>query len=175
MKKLFLPLLVVALFCACSGNQNLNYDGEEDLLTNSALCPSRNNEKKWAKQTAKEMLESNKMPSINFEFDSTVIKKSSYDVLDKVATVLQTTPKIKLVIEGHTDIVGSYEYNDWLSGARASAVKDYLVSRGVESESIKTFGHGKRKPLTTADTPEGRACNRRVTLRFTTRDWNAIF
>jgi len=175
MKKLLLPLLVVAFLCACSGNKQLNYDEEEDLLTNSALCPSRKNEKKWAKQTPKEMLESNKIPSINFEFDNTIIKHSSYDVLDKVATVLKTTPKIKLVIEGHTDIVGSYEYNDWLSGARASAVKDYLVSRGVESESIKTFGHGKRKPLTTADTPEGRACNRRVTLRFTSRDWNAVF
>ncbi len=175
MKKLFLPLLVVALLCACSGNKELQYEEEEDYLTNSALCPSRNNEKKWAKQTPKEMMESNKIPSINFEFDNTIIKRSSYRVLDKVATVLKTTPKIKLVIEGHTDIVGSYEYNDWLSGARASAVKDYLVSRGVESESIKTFGHGKRKPLTNVDSPEGRACNRRVTLRFTTRDWNSVF
>lgn len=176
MKKLLFPIMFVMLFCACATEGPAEYnDPSDDYLTNSALCPSRKNEKKWAKQTPKEMLESNNIPSINFEFDSAIIKHSSYHILDKVAEVMTTTPKIKLVIEGHTDIVGSYEYNDWLSGARASAIKDYLVSRGVESESIKTFGHGKRKPLTLVDSPEGRACNRRVTLRFTTRHWNTVF
>lgn len=175
MKKIFLPLFLVMLFCACTSGQNKSYEEQEELLTNSALCPSRKDENKWAKQTPKEMKESNKIPSINFEFDSTVIKNSSYEVLDKVAEVLKTTPKIKLVIEGHTDIVGSYEYNDWLSGARASAIKDYLVSRGVPSESIKTFGHGKRMPLTKDDSPEGRACNRRVILKFTNRSWGSVF
>lgn len=176
MKKLLFPILLITLFCACASPQpEYELDPEDDFLTNSAICPSRKDEKKWARQTPKQMLKSNKIPSINFEFDSAIIRHSSYGVLDKVAEVMNTTPKIKLVIEGHTDIVGSYEYNDWLSGARASAIKDYLVSRGVESESIKTFGHGKRKPLTLVDSPEGRACNRRVTLKFTTRDWNAVF
>jgi len=176
MKKLLFPILLITLFCACASPQpEYELDPEDDFLTNSALCPSRGNERKLARQTPKQMLESNKLPSINFEFDAAIIKHSSYEVLDKVAEVMLMTPKIKLIVEGHTDIVGSYEYNDWLSGARASAVKDYLVSRGVESESIKTFGHGKRKPLTLVDNPEGRACNRRVTLRFTTREWNTVF
>ncbi|MBO7605089.1 MAG: OmpA family protein, partial [Elusimicrobiaceae bacterium] len=115
------------------------------------------------------------IPSIDFEFDSVVIKHDSYEILDKVAEVLNNDHRIKLVIEGYTDPVGSDEYNDWLSGARTSAVKNYLVSRGVISESIKTFGHGSRKLVTEVDTPEGRACNRRITMRFTTRTWKSVF
>ena len=92
-----------------------------------------------------------------------------------MAEVLNADKKIKLVIDGHSDPVGTNEYNDWLSGARTSAIKDYLVSRGVNSESIKTFGHGSRKPLTKVDTPAGRACNRRIIMRFTTRPWKTVF
>ena len=174
MKKLFFPLIILLLLSACVGREKRNY-GKEELLTNSALCPTRKNDRKWAKQTPREMLESNKIPSIEFEFDSTIIKHESYEILDKVAEVLNADARIKLVIEGYSDSVGSNEYNDWLSGARTSAVKNYLVSRGVTSESIKTFGHGSRKPVNAADTPAGRACNRRITMRFTTRTWKSVF
>ena len=167
--------MIVLFLSACVGrDKSYRYD-EEEQLTNSALCPTRKDESKWAKQTPKEMFESNNIPSIEFEFDSTVIKQRSYEILDKVAEVLNSNSKIKLVIEGHTDQVGSNEYNDWLSGARTSAIKDYLVSRGVTSESIKTFGHGSRKPITAVDTPEGRACNRRITMKFTKRSWKSVF
>ncbi len=179
MKKLIFPLIVILFACACAGDETRYYETQEEMLTNSAICPSRRNEhkraRKWLKKSPKAILEENKIPYINFEFDSTIIKHSSYDVLDKVAEVMNADKRIKLVIEGHSDQVGSNEYNDWLSGARTSAVKDYLVSRGVASEYIKTFGHGSRKPVTTVDTPEGRACNRRVILRFTTRSWNSVF
>ncbi len=175
MKKLIFPLIAVILLGACVGREKPYKYGQEELLTNSALCPTKKNEKKWAKQTPREMLESNNIPSIEFEFDSTVIKHKSYEILDKVAEVLNSDSRIKLVIEGYSDQVGSDEYNDWLSGARTSAVKNYLVSRGVASESIKTFGHGSRKPVTEVDTPVGRACNRRITMRFTTRAWKSVF
>ncbi len=177
MKKLLFPLIAILLLGACAGRDRSGsrYYDEEEKLTNSALCPMRKNDRRWAKQTPREMLESNKIPSIEFEFDSTVIKQRSYDILDKVAEVLKADARIKLVIEGYSDNIGTNEYNDWLSGARTSAVKDYLVSRGVTSESIKTFGHGSRRPRNAADTPEGRACNRRVTMRFTTRPWRSVF
>lgn len=175
MKKIIFPLIALIMLGACVGRDKPRKYNEEEQLTNSALCPTRKNEEKWAKQTPKEMLESNNIPSIEFEFDSTIIKHSSYEILDKVAEVLNADNKIKLVIEGYTDPVGSNEYNDWLSGARTSAVKNYLVSKGVTSESIKTFGHGSRKPITEVDTPAGRACNRRVTMRFTTRPWKSVF
>ncbi len=175
MKKLIFPLIALLLLGACVGRDKPYKYNKEELLTNSALCPTKKNEKKWAKQTPREMFESNNIPSIEFEFDSTVMKHHSYEILDKVAEVLNTDNRIKLVIEGYSDQVGSDEYNDWLSGARTSAVKNYLVSRGVPSESIKTFGHGSRKLVTAVDTPEGRACNRRITMRFTTRTWKSVF
>lgn len=179
MKKLIFLLVIVLFTCACAGDEVRYYEDQEEKLTNSPICPSRKNEhkraRKWLKKSPRDILEENKIPYINFEFDSTIIKQSSYEVLDKVAEVMNANHKIKLVIEGHTDTVGSNEYNDWLSGARTSAVKDYLVSRGVTSEYIKTFGHGSRKPITAVDSPIGRACNRRVILRFTTRSWNTVF
>lgn len=175
MKKIIFPLIALILLGACVGRDKPRNHDEEEKLTNSALCPTRKYEEKWAKQTPREMFESNNIPSIEFEFDSTVMKHKSYEILDKVAEVLNTDSRIKLVIEGHSDQVGSNEYNDWLSGARTSAVKNYLVSRGVASESIKTFGHGSRKLETEVDTPAGRACNRRITMRFTTRPWRSVF
>ena len=175
MKKLLFSLIVILTLSACVGRDKPRQYNEEEKLTNSALCPTRKNEEKWAKQTPQEMLKSNNIPSIEFEFDSTIIKHSSYEILDKVAEVMVNNNRVKLVIEGYTDPVGTDEYNDWLSGARTSAIKNYLVSRGVMSESIKTFGHGSRKPVTKVDTPAGRACNRRVTMRFTTRSWKTIF
>ena len=175
MKKLLFPLIAVLILGACVGRDKPRQYNEEEKLTNSALCPTRKNEEKWAKQTPREMLKSNNIPSIEFEFDSTIIKHSSYEILDKVAEVMVNNNRVKLVIEGYTDPVGTDEYNDWLSGARTSAIKNYLVSRGVTSESIKTFGHGSRKPVTKVDTPTGRACNRRVTMRFTTRSWKTVF
>ncbi|MBO4707239.1 MAG: OmpA family protein [Elusimicrobiaceae bacterium] len=175
MKKIIFPLIAIILLGACVGRDKPRKYDEEEKLTNSALCPTRKHEEKWAKQTPREMLESNNIPTIEFEFDSTVIKHKSYEILDKVAEVLTSDNRIKLIIEGYSDQVGSDEYNDWLSGARTSAVKNYLVSRGVISESIKTFGHGSRKLVTEVDTPVGRACNRRITMRFTTRPWRSVF
>jgi outer membrane protein OmpA-like peptidoglycan-associated protein len=69
-----------------------------------------------------------------------------------------------LVIEGHADSTGSTALNDGLSEARAEAVKDFLVRRGVSPDSIRTLGRGEREPIATNRTPEGRANNRRVEI-----------
>ena len=83
---------------------------------------------------------------------------------------------MKLIVEGHTDEVGTDEYNDWLSSARAMSVKSYLSSRGVHPDSIKTYGHGKRRPLIRLDDdPEARACNRRIEFTLTTRHWETVY
>lgn len=146
-----------------------------DVFTLSGICPMRANEDKWRKQSVEKMRESRKVPSVDFEFDSIVLAPSSYEVLNKVAEIMSNNRSFKLIVAGHTDEVGSNEYNDWLSSARANAIKSYLSSHGVHPDSIKTYGHGKRVPLVLDDSPDGRACNRRVQFTLTTRDWSAIY
>jgi outer membrane protein OmpA-like peptidoglycan-associated protein len=71
---------------------------------------------------------------------------------------------LRLQVEGHTDSIGTDEYNRRLSEQRAEAVRDYLVAQGISSEAITSSGFGKSEPVASNDTPEGRQQNRRVEL-----------
>ncbi len=171
-----LSALIVCAGCYSANKKEDNQQGQKHKkFVAGALCPSRADEDKWRKQTVDQMRESRKIPSVDFEFDSFVLETSAYPVLDKLAEILVQNRRYKVIVSGHTDMVGTDEYNDWLSNARANAIKSYLISRSVYPESVKTYGHGKRVPLTLDDSPEGRACNRRVEFVLTTRAWNAIY
>ena len=82
--------------------------------------------------------------------------------MDKIAEFLQKNQNRKLLVEGHTDSVGSDEYNQGLSEQRAASVKSALVRRGIASERIVTIGYGKKYPLASNETETGRQQNRRV-------------
>ncbi len=85
--------------------------------------------------------------------------------LDQVAVALQNTdPSQKMVVEGHTDSVGPDPENQKLSEERAKAVREYLVSKGVESNRISFVGKGEAVPVSDNTSPEGRANNRRVEI-----------
>jgi outer membrane protein OmpA-like peptidoglycan-associated protein len=85
--------------------------------------------------------------------------------LDKVAEVLQEQDDSKkIVVEGHTDSVGSDQKNLDLSQKRADSVREYLVTRGVKSERIRAVGKGESVPIADNKSPEGRANNRRVEI-----------
>jgi outer membrane protein OmpA-like peptidoglycan-associated protein len=73
-------------------------------------------------------------------------------------------PGLKLEVEGHTDSVGSDDFNQRLSEQRADAVRNYLVVQGVSSDSITGHGFGKMQPVASNDTAAGRQLNRRVEL-----------
>jgi outer membrane protein OmpA-like peptidoglycan-associated protein len=81
-----------------------------------------------------------------------------------VSGILAAHPTLKLDVEGHTDSVGSDEYNQSLSEKRAEAVRAYLTQQGVPPDSISAAGFGKARPVATNDTAEGRQLNRRVEL-----------
>jgi outer membrane protein OmpA-like peptidoglycan-associated protein len=84
--------------------------------------------------------------------------------LDNVVTALKSTPDRSITVEGHTDSVGTRNYNMDLSQRRAQAVRDYLVSRGLPSEIVKAQGFGPDRPIAENSTAEGRANNRRVEI-----------
>jgi len=86
--------------------------------------------------------------------------------LDAVAAVLvNERPDVKVEIIGHTDSVGSAEYNQVLSEKRADSVKAYLVARGIPAERISIAGYGESRPRSSNDTIEGRRLNRRVEIK----------
>lgn len=130
---------------------------------------------KLFKQTEREMAESMKLPDITYKFDSIRPPDYSYEFLDKLANVLNSHKSMKLIIEGNTDVVGDKDYNYWLGASRATAMKSYLVSRGVLADRIRIHSYGADRPLTLDNSPEGRLTNRRVHFVLTTREWQSVY
>lgn len=107
------------------------------------------------------------MKGIFFKSGSSVIKSKSYSILNQVAEVMKNNPNAKLSIEGHTDNTGNHDKNVQLSKDRASAVKAYLVKKGISADRMTSNGFGPDKPMDTNDTSAGRANNRRVEFTVT--------
>src|SRR5690606_31470577 len=108
------------------------------------------------------------LKNVLFEYDSDKLTATSMSTLDQIAPIL-TSDKIKnarWLVEGHTDSKGSDKYNMTLSQKRAASVEAYLTSKGVPASILKSVGFGESLPITTNDTDEGRARNRRVELKF---------
>ena len=101
--------------------------------------------------------------NIHFDFDKDYLKPEYYQSLNDAAAVLRENPQTQIVLAGHTDSIGTKQYNMGLSHRRAAAVRDYLVnSAGVAKERITLSGFGFSEPIATNKTSEGRALNRRV-------------
>jgi outer membrane protein OmpA-like peptidoglycan-associated protein len=102
---------------------------------------------------------------ILFDTDSASIKPESAPVLVEIATLLQSRPDLDILVVGHTDNQGTHEYNIGLSSRRANSVERYLSEHhGINAERMRSEGVGFLAPVSTNDTPEGRAKNRRVEL-----------
>lgn len=99
---------------------------------------------------------------INFDFAKWDIKPESLPVIDELVDQMMSRPKLKIEIQGHTDNVGTQEFNQVLSEKRANAVKEAIVSRGIDESRIRTRGFGLTRPIANNDTEEGRAKNRRT-------------
>jgi OOP family OmpA-OmpF porin len=105
------------------------------------------------------------LEKVYFETNSAKLKPESAGTLDKVAASLKDFPDLKIQVTGHTDSTGSHAYNMKLSDARAKAVMDYLVSKGVNPAMLSSKGFGETQPVADNKTKDGRAQNRRVGLR----------
>jgi OOP family OmpA-OmpF porin len=99
---------------------------------------------------------------VDFEFNSSRLTAPSQHTLDQVAAALEQQPELYVEIDGHTDSIGGVAYNLRLSRQRAESVRAYLVGKGVHADTLSAHGYGKAKPLTTNNSAEGRAKNRRV-------------
>lgn len=110
------------------------------------------------------------LKNVFFDYDSSTLRKESFIELDKYAQILIQKPTIYVEIAGHTDSIGSKDYNLKLSQSRAESVVKYLVSKGVEEKRFLAVGYGKKHPIAKntnpdgTDNPEGRQLNRRTEL-----------
>ena len=102
--------------------------------------------------------------SVHFDFDKSTIRSDAVPVLNEAVEILKAEGGIAVIVEGHTDSVGSDAYNQKLSQRRAEAVRKYLVDHGIPSNRISTEGFGESRPVASNDTADGRAQNRRVEL-----------
>lgn len=104
---------------------------------------------------------------ILFDFDSDNIQDDTKKILEEIKRYYLDRITFKeIIIEGHTDDIGSNEYNQTLSQRRADGIANFFISEGISKEKIKTIGYGEEKPLVKNDNDQDRATNRRVELRI---------
>lgn len=102
--------------------------------------------------------------AVEFDFDKATLRPENRELLSRIAGVLLTSKGYRVQIHGHTDDIGSSEYNERLSERRADAVRNYLVDVGIDPGIINIKGHGKADPLVPGTTAQARAKNRRVEI-----------
>jgi outer membrane protein OmpA-like peptidoglycan-associated protein len=102
--------------------------------------------------------------AIQFEFDRATLRPENRELLSRIAGVLLTSKGYSIYVYGHTDDVGTDEYNRVLSERRARVVRDYLVEAGIDPSILTTRGYGKSSPRIRSTTAEARAMNRRVEI-----------
>ncbi len=107
-----------------------------------------------------------KIENLYFRADTSSINFESLPALDELYTFLQENSSIKVEVGGHTNGVPPDSYCDKLSKARAKAVADYIIDKGIGKDRISYVGYGKRYPIATNDTKEGRKKNQRVEIKI---------
>ena len=152
-------------------------DNDKDgILDKDDKCPNVGRRPRTATRTRRR-LPRTKVPAqvkqfsgvvkgINFRRNSADIKATSFPLLKQAVIVFKQYPALRVEISGHTSNEGKREFNMKLSRKRAEAVKDYLVSAGVDEKRIGTVGYGPDKPIADNDTKDGQEKNRRIEFRL---------
>jgi len=104
------------------------------------------------------------MSDVLFDFGKATLRPETREKLAKISGIVLAYPGLKLALEGHTDSIGSDEFNQTLSEKRAMNVRDYLVAQGLDMNSLSAIGLGKSDPIASNDTNAGRQQNRRVEM-----------
>jgi peptidoglycan-associated lipoprotein len=101
---------------------------------------------------------------VHFDFDRYTLRPEAARILDEAIKAMQDNPTLRIEIEGHTCNIGTAEYNLALGERRATAVRDYLVSRGITSDRLRTVSYGEERPKYDNSREETRRLNRRAAL-----------
>ncbi|HEX8985619.1 MAG TPA: OmpA family protein [Bryobacteraceae bacterium] len=104
------------------------------------------------------------MSDVLFDFGKYTLRPAAREKLARVAGIVLSQPGLRLEVEGHTDSIGSDEFNQRLSERRAESVREYLLSQGLAADSVTARGLGKSDPIASNETAAGRQQNRRVEM-----------
>jgi len=126
-----------------SGSASFDWDVKLELLASGSVSTMRN---------------------LFFAVNSAALEEASKAELGQLVELLQQNPALRLEVGGHTDSDGSDDHNRKLSEARAQAVRDHLVSRGISADRLVAVGHGAAKPVAPNDGDENKAMNRRTEI-----------
>ena len=104
--------------------------------------------------------------TVYFDYDQSSLSSEAQATLDRQAAFLKASPSFRLIIEGHCDERGTREYNLALGDRRASAVRDYLVAKGINASRLSTISYGKERPSVGGSNETSYALNRRSVSRI---------
>ena len=153
----------IASFKGCPDTDN---DGIEDKLDKCPTVPgvSTNNGCPEVKAEVKKLFEQ-ALQGVQFESGKSVLKPTSFAILNNVVKIMKDNPTYRLYISGHTDNAGVATKNLTLSTERAAAVEKYLESKGIETSRVRSEGFGDTMPVADNATKDGKAKNRRVEFK----------
>ncbi len=140
----------------------VNQDGCAEKSTLASLTNHKKTSRQEINRADTRKTTAGEIENILFDFDRFELKPQYYSVLDEVAVMLSRNPKAKVEIQGHTDNIGTAEYNRTLSEKRARTVKNYFVRKGVEKDRLFPVGYGFTMNKASNGDESGRALNRRV-------------
>ena len=147
------------LLAACETASQVSGDSASTSASNTASSSSASSSA--ADKTPAEKL-AQVGDTVNFDFDSAELTVSARSTLNRQAAFLSLNPELMLVIEGHADERGTREYNLALGDRRATAVRDYLVAKGINSARVRTVSYGKERPAVAGSDEAAWAKNRRA-------------
>ena len=147
------------LLAACETASQVSGDSASTSASNTASSSSASSSA--ADKTPAEKL-AQVGDTVNFDFDSAKLTVSARSTLNRQAAFLSLNPDLMIVIEGHADERGTREYNLALGDRRATAVRDYLVAKGINSARVRTVSYGKERPAVAGSDEAAWAKNRRA-------------
>ena len=147
------------LLAACETASQVSGDSASTSASNTASSSSASSSA--ADKTPAEKL-AQVGDTVNFDFDSAELTVSARSTLNRQAAFLSLNPDLMIVIEGHADERGTREYNLALGDRRATAVRDYLLAKGINSARVRTVSYGKERPAVAGSDEAAWAKNRRA-------------
>ena len=149
------------LLAACETASQVSGDSASTSASNTASSSSASSSSAKAEKTAADKL-AQVGDTVNFDFDSAELTVSARSTLNRQSAFLSVNPGLMIVIEGHADERGTREYNLALGDRRATAVRDYLVAKGIDSARVRTVSYGKERPTESGSDEGAWAKNRRA-------------
>ena len=159
-------VVTTLLFAACETASEVGGDSASSSASTSASSSSTASSGSAGSTASVEKTPAEKLAqvgdTVNFDLDSAELSVSARSTLNRQAAFLNVNPTLMVVIEGHADERGTREYNLALGDRRATAVRDYLVAKGINGARVRTLSYGKERPAVEGSTEAAWSKNRRA-------------